>query len=189
MTVLLLILLGLVLCFAGARSVRVAVLAAGFGASWLLAVALDASFATTLLVSAGGALAAFVVTLLVSKFVMFVAGGVVGAVVGARLFVLVEGRDSDPSWLLALLFVPSVGVICGLLSQRYERRFLMWGTAFAGASLILSGIGRLGTDQTDLLWRPETAAGSVVFAVLWVALTIVGQRIQHRRHPGRHEDQ
>ena len=46
-----LILIGMLLCLAGAWSVRMAVLAAGFGVSWLLADTFGASTTTALLIS------------------------------------------------------------------------------------------------------------------------------------------
>ena len=71
---------GAVLCFAGALSVRLAVVTAGFGLSWLLADVFGASFATGLLVGLAGAAVALVLTVVLSHVVMFFTGGVVGAV-------------------------------------------------------------------------------------------------------------
>jgi hypothetical protein len=183
--------LGVVLCFFGALSVRLAVLVAGAGAGWLLAEAFDASALTTVLVAAAGAAGALVVTFLVSRFLFFVAGACAGAVVGAKLFVLEAGGDKD--WFEALLFVGAAAVVAGFLAQHYEKRFLRWGTAIAGAALMLSAVGRLGTDATDVLWRPETTTGAVVFTVLWVVLSVIGHRVQaegprglrRRAAPGR----
>ena len=47
MTVAVFILLGLFLCFFGARSIRFAIIVAGFLGSWLIADALDAGTGTT----------------------------------------------------------------------------------------------------------------------------------------------
>ncbi|SDD60011.1 hypothetical protein [Nocardioides lianchengensis] len=176
MSAALLVLVGAVLCFLGAFSVRVAVLAAGFGTGWLLATALGASTTTVLLVAGAGAVVSFVSTYLLSAFLFFVAGVVVGSVVGARLFVVVDRGDSD--WLLSVVFVPAVAVVCGLLADRWRQRFLGWATAAAGSALLLSGIGRLGTDSTGWYWRPDTATGTTVFAVSWLVLTLVGHRVQ-----------
>ncbi|MEI5675701.1 MULTISPECIES: hypothetical protein [unclassified Nocardioides] len=176
MSAALLVLVGAVLCFLGAFSVRVAVLAAGFGTGWLLATALGASTTTVLLVAGVGAVVSFVSTYLLSAFLFFVAGVVVGSVVGARLFVVVDRGDSD--WLLSVVFVPAVAVVCGLLADRWRQRFLGWATAAAGSALLLSGIGRLGTDSTGWYWRPDTATGTTVFAVSWLVLTLVGHRVQ-----------
>jgi len=171
----LLILIGALLCFAGAWSTRIVVLACGFGASWLLADAFGATTTTAVLVAVAGALATLVITLLVSRLLLFVTGCVVGAVVGARLYVLLSA-DGD-SVLLAVVFVPAVAVVCGFLAQRYQRRFVMWGTAFAGAGLILSGLGR-GPDSFEFLREPDNTAESVGYTLLWVALAVVGQRVQ-----------
>ena len=84
---------GLVLCFAGARSLRLTVLVAGFGLCWLLADAFGASVATTFVVAAVGALALLVLSIVMSRFVIFVVGAAVGAVIGARLFALLGGDD------------------------------------------------------------------------------------------------
>ena len=173
----LLILVGALLCFAGARSTRIVVLACGFGASWLLADAFGATTATALLVAVAGAVATLVLTLLVSRLLLFVTGCVIGAVIGARLYVLLSA-DGD-SVLLAVIFVPAVALVCGFLAQRYQRRFVMWGTAFAGAGLILSGLGR----GPGVLRLPEGAGRrreSVGYTVIWVALAVVGQRVQRR---------
>jgi len=106
-----LLLVGVLLCFAGALSVRLAVLTAGFGLSWLLADAFGAGFGTGLIIGLVGAGVALVLTLVLSHVVMFATGAIVGAVIGAKLFVVLD--DSNPSWLLAVGFVPAVAVICG----------------------------------------------------------------------------
>jgi hypothetical protein len=176
-----LVLVGAVLCFFGARSVRLAVLAAGFGASWLLADVFGASTTTTLVIAVVGALGAGILTLLFSKFVLFMAGLVVGAVLGAKFFVLLEGDAQGRDWVLAIVFVPAVAITVGFLANRSEHTFLVWATAAAGAALLLSGLGRLGTDSTEVLWRPHSTGGSAVFAIAWIALTVVGHQVQGNR--------
>lgn len=189
MSAVVLLVVGCVLCFLGARSLRLGVLAAGFGATWLVADAVNAETGTALLVSTAGAVLAFLVTLLASRLLMFVGGLCVGAVVGARLLVLLTaGTDEGETWLLALVFVPAVALLCGYLTSQFKDRFLAWGTAFAGAALMVAGIGRIGADSTDELWRPQTTAGAIVFGLLWVALTGFGHRVQHRRARAGQED-
>jgi MFS family permease len=185
-----LILVGAVLCFAGALSVRIGVLAAGGGAAWLLADAFGANLVVTLVVAAAGAVAVWVATLLISKFLVFLGGACVGAVVGAKVFVLADSRPSEGGrdWLLALVFVAAVALLCGFLAGHYERAFLTWGTALAGAALLLSGIGRIDTDLTDGMWRPRNDGDAVVFTVAWILLTLLGHRVQRdvlRRRKGR----
>lgn len=178
------VLVGLVLCLAGSLSVRLAVLAAGFGVAWTLAEALDAETGTALLIGLGGAVLAFVLTLLAARFLFFVGGLCVGAVIGAKLFVLVQGGGADV--LLAVIVVPAVAFVCALLSRRFERPFLVWGTAIGGAALVLSGVGRLWADVAGELWRPGSTTGVVVALVLWAVLAILGRTVQKRirRAPG-----
>jgi hypothetical protein len=177
MSAAILIVLGLILCFAGARSVRLAVLASGFGAAWLLANVFGASLVSGLLIALAGAAAALVLTLVMSKVVMFIAGCIVGAVVGAKLFVALAG--SDTTWLLAAFFVPSAALVSGFLAARFQRRFLVWATAFAGAGVLLSGVALLG-GGLDLFRRPDTGAESTLLAVTWVALALLGRSTQRR---------
>jgi hypothetical protein len=171
-----LILLGAVLCFLGTTSIRVVVLIAGAGVGWLLANAFGATTTTQVLVAMSSAAIAFVVSFLMSRFLLFIGGLLVGAVIGARLFVLAGGGDGD--WLLALFFVPAVALACGFLAGRFRHGFLAWATAAAGAGLICAGIGRLGPDSTDQLYRPEDTLGTTILAVIWIALTILGHRFQ-----------
>jgi hypothetical protein len=186
MSELVLLVVGLILCFAGARSFRLTVLVAGFGASWLLADAFDASTATTFLVAVIGAVAALVVTVLLSRTVLFIVGFVVGAVVGARLFGLLGG--DDPSWILAVLFVPAFGFVCAFFAQRMGRGFLRWGTAIAGASLILSALGSLFSDDLGLLEHPDDPTQSTLHTIAWVVLAVAGYQVQRIQSRGRDEE-
>ena len=177
MSAALLVLVGAMLCFAGAWSARVTVLLAGFGAAWLLADRLGASESATLVFAVVAALAAFVVTVLMSKLVLFVTGCIVGSVLGARIWVVLD--TGDASWLLGILFIPTAAVACGFLAQHYNRAFLRWATALAGAGLVLAGVGRL-WDGAAALWRPDSGGETAVAAALWLALAFVGHRVQSR---------
>lgn len=173
-----LILIGLLLCLTGAWSVRLAVLAAGFGASWLVADTFDSSTSTALLVSAAGALIVFLLSLVMSKLMFFFVGGVVGAVVGAKLFVVLDGGDA--SVLLAVVFIPAVAFLFAFLAQRWSRTFLAWATAFGGAAIALTGLGRLAPDQFDALLTPDSTTDRVVFCVAWLVLGFAGRAVQLR---------
>ena len=72
---------------------------------------------------------------------------------------------SDTSWLLALVFVPAVAVVAGFLASRYQRPFLEWATAFAGAALVLSGLAQWGGQDLSLFRRPESTGEAVLVAV------------------------
>ncbi|WGL50388.1 DUF4203 domain-containing protein [Nocardioides sp. BP30] len=178
-----LLLLGAVLCFLGAVSIRLGVLAAGFGGGWILAEVFDASVAVRALVGLVAALAAFVATLLVAKLLFFIGGLCAGAVLGAKLFVVADSGvgHGDPDVLLACIVVPAIGVLCGFLADRWQRGFLRLATAAAGAALLLSGVGRIGSGDTAQLWHPDSATGSVLLGVSWVVLAVVGYRVQRGR--------
>lgn len=179
MSAALVIVVGLVLCFAGAFSVRLAVLTAGFGTGWLFAGVFDASTSAALVIAVAAAAATFLASFLLAKSLFLVAGVVVGSVVGAKLFVVL---DIGPgAWLTAVIAVPAFALVCGWLAARWEKRFLRWITAAAGAALLLSGVGRSGAEGTDHLWQPGSSFGAVLLGSLWVALTFLGHRVQSRR--------
>jgi Domain of unknown function (DUF4203) len=173
-----LILIGLLLCLTGAWSVRLAVLAAGFGLSWLLADTFGASTGTALLIAASGALLAFLLSLVLSKLMLFFVGGVVGAVVGAKLFVLLDGKDA--SALLAVIFIPAIAFLFAFLAQRWSRNFLAWATAFGGAAIALTGLGQLAPDHLGALQAPDSTTEQLVFAASWLVLGLLGRTIQVR---------
>jgi hypothetical protein len=83
------------------------------------------------------------------------------------------------------VFVPSVALLGGFLAQHWKKAFLLWATAFAGAAMVLTGIGRVDTGLTSGLRRPDDATGGVVLAVLWVALALAGRSFQARRRGDR----
>jgi uncharacterized protein DUF4203 len=178
MTATIFILLGLFLCFLGARSIRFAVLVAGFLGAWLIADLLDASLATTALVAVAGAVGALVLSIVLARFALFAAGLILGGAVGAKLWEVLDRGDA--TWLLAVIFVPAVALIGGFLAEHFKKPFLIWATAFAGSAMVLTGIGRIDTTPTSELRRPDEAVGGLVLAVLWVALALVGRTFQAR---------
>lgn len=180
MSPLMLIVIGLALCFAGGASVRLAVLAAGFGAGWIVADVFDATALTALLIALLVSLLALIAVLLVAKSAFFVAGLVLGSAIAAKVAVIVAGVADD--WLLTVILVPVVALCSGWLTARWERPVLRWGTAAAGAALILSGIGRgaQGADVLAHLWRPESTVGALLLASSWIVITVFGQRFQSR---------
>ena len=178
MTAAVFVLLGLFLCFLGAWSIRFAVIVAGFLGTWLVADVLGTDTTTTLLAAAGAA-GALVLTILVARFALFAAGLVVGGAIGAKLFEIVA--DSETSWLLALVFVSAVALVCGFLAERLRKPFLVWTTAFAGAAMVLTGIGRIDTGLTRELRHPDDPGPGLVLAALWIALGLLGRSVQARR--------
>ncbi len=109
-----------------------------------------------------------------------------GGILGAKLFVAFDG--ADPSWLLAVFFVPAAAITCGFLASRFQRRFLRWATAFAGAALVLSGVGLLDELNLDALYRPSSTGDSVFLTLAWLALGFAGHAVQGRIADRRSDD-
>lgn len=170
------IIVGLVLGIAGAWSIRTVLIAAGFGAGWLLSSVFGATFLTALIIALVTALLAWLVLRLATTIVFFSIGALVGVVVGGRLFRLLEGGDGNI--LLAIVFIPAIGIAGGWLAEKARERFVAWGTAIGGAALVLSGVGVL---VSWLSWLRDPAEGwqAVLGAVAWVALA-VGFRISQK---------
>lgn len=164
------VVIGLVLGLAGGWSIRTVLMVAGFGAGWLLANVFGASLLLTLALAAGGALLAWLVVRLATTIVFFAVGALVGLLVGARLFRLLEGGDGN--LLLAVVFVPAIGIAGGWLAEKTRESFVAWGTSIGGAALVLSGLGVL-AESLSWLRDPVQTWQSVVGALAWVALSVV----------------
>jgi hypothetical protein len=177
-----LLLLGALLCFWGATSLRLTVLAAGFAGAWVLAEAFGASLAVAAVVATVSALAVLVLTLVFARFLFFIVGAGVGVLIGARLFTLLSSRSASGHGdvLIGLVFVAAVAVVSGFLANHWRRWFVVWTTALAGSALLLSGIGHLGPGPGELS-RPGSTTSSVISAALWLGLTYLGARVQRAK--------
>jgi hypothetical protein len=174
-----LILLGALLCFQGARSLRLTVLAAAFAGAWILAEAFGASLGVAAMVAAVSAVAALLLTLIFVRFLFFIVGAGVGLLIGTRLFTLLSpGSDNGHSeLLLGLVFVPAVAVVCGFLAGHWRHGFVRWTTALAGSALLLAAVGHLGPGPGELS-RPDSTLSATVSGGLWLVLAYVGAQIQ-----------
>ncbi|WP_162801497.1 DUF4203 domain-containing protein [Brachybacterium saurashtrense] len=175
---------GTAMCFAGARSVRLAVLVAGFGAGWTLALVLDTTPLASLLIALLVAIGALLVMLLVSRSAFFVAGFVVGGVTAIKAVALISGA-SDTSWILAVALVPPIALGCAWLTARWRTPMLRWGTAVAGAALILTGVEHGVNSLESLFLRPwpASALGTLLVLASWAVIAVCGERVQARaRH-------
>jgi len=164
------IVIGLVLGLAGGWSIRTVLMLVGFGAGWLLANVFDANLLVTLVIGIVGALFAWLIVRLAAAIVFFVVGALVGVLVGARLFRLLEGGDGN--LLLAIVFIPAIGIAGGWLAEKTKERFVAWGTSIGGAALVLAGLGVL---ISGLAWLrdPTESWQAVVGVAAWVALSVV----------------
>jgi hypothetical protein len=163
------VVVGLVLGLAGGWSIRTVLMLVGFGAGWLLANVFDANLLVTLVVAIVGGLFAWLVVRLASAVVFFMVGALVGLLVGARLFRLLEGGDGN--LLLAIVFIPAIGIAGGWLAEKTKERFVAWGTSIGGAALVLAGVGVL-VSGLSWLRDPSEAWQAVVGVAAWVGLSI-----------------
>lgn len=163
------IVIGLVLGLAGGWSIRTVLTLAGFGAGWLLANVFGASLLVTVVVALVAAGVAWLLVRVAATLVFFVVGALVGLLVGARLFRLLEGGDGN--LLLAIVFIPAIGIAGGWIAEKTRERFVAWGTSIGGAALLLAG---LGVSVSSLSWLrdPNEAWQAIVGVVAWVALSV-----------------
>jgi hypothetical protein len=169
---------GLLLCFAGARSIRFVVAASGFGLGWVLAESLGGSTLVVVFVALGSAAAAWVLTAVVFRMALLVVGGVAGAAIGAMLYGVLQGDDRNVA--LAVLFTLAAATLVGLATAHFHQGVLIWACAFGGAGLVLRGAARAFPESLDFLRDPDSAPQAVITAALWLAVAVAGWSVQRR---------
>jgi hypothetical protein len=173
-----LVVVGLLLCFVGLRSIHLAVLASGFALGWLVAEGLGGSLGVAAIVALCAAVVSWVLATVVFRAALFVVGGVAGGVIGAKLFGLLEGDNGNV--VLALVFVVAIAVLTGLAAQRFRQTAAIGACAFGGAGLALSGVARIWPDTLGFLRTPDTTAEAVISAAVWLVLGAFGWSVQRR---------
>ena len=163
------IVIGLVLGLAGGWSIRTVLMLVGFGAGWLLANVFDANLLVTLVIAlVGAALSPGWWCGWRRPSCSSSSAGSWAPLVGARLYRLLEGGDGN--LLLAVVFIPAIGIAGGWLAEMTNERFVAWGTSIAGAALVLGGIGT--RSPGGLAAPPDEAWQAVVGTVAWIALSL-----------------
>jgi len=173
-----LVVVGLLLCFVGLRSIHLALLASGFALGWLVAEGLGATVTVAAIIALCAAALTWVLARLVFRAGLFVVGAVAGGVIGAKLFGLLEGGHGNP--VLAVLFVVAIAAVTGLAAQRYRETAAVAACAFGGAGLALSGVARIWPSALGFLRVPHTTAEAIVSAAAWIALGALGWSVQRR---------
>jgi hypothetical protein len=169
---------GLVLCFFGARSIHIAVVASGFALGWLLADAFDATPLASLVFGLVAAVAAWALARLIFGLALFIVGALAGAVVGAKLFAFLQ--QGQGSVVLAVLFVAATGFVAGVATRRYRGTVLAAACSLGGAGLLLSGLARAFPQTLGFLRRPETPAMAALGTLVWIVLAVLGWALQRR---------
>ena len=172
------LIVGLVLCFVGIKSLTIAVLAAGFGLGWLVIEPFNPSLGVTFIVALATAVLAWVLATFVFRSALFFVGLIAGGVIGAKLFGLLQGNDHTV--VLAVIFTAAVAFIGGIATQRFHATILIWVCAFGGAGLTLSGVARMFPEALGFLRTPASPVQATLAAVAWVGLAIAGWLVQRR---------
>ncbi len=190
---LVLLVIGLLACFAGYRLFRAVLTIYGF--------ILGALFASSLVApsNAPAMIIALVLGGLAGALVLFAGyfAGVmlVGATLGALLLhsFWVQWRATEPGWPVVLLFAVA-GAAAGVYAQRLV---VILATAFAGAQTAVAGVGALlasralhkpGVDDVWIGHLAPAPAGRHWPFLAWLALGIAGALVQLRsgqRRPSR----
>ncbi len=173
---------GLVLCFLGVRSLRVAALVSGFALGWLLAESFGAGLGAGLIIAGSAAVAGLLVATFVVRIAFFFVGALAGAVIGAKLFGLLQ--QGEGSVVIAVLFVVAFGFLAGLAAQRFRTAALAVVCAAGGAGLVLSGIARTVPGTLGFLRVPDVTWEAIVAAVAWIVLATIGWIVQRRSTSG-----
>ena len=174
---------GLLVCFTGARSIRLAAGCAGFGAGSVLVDALGGGTVTALVVGAAGAVGAVVLTGLVVGAGFAVVGALAGAAVVAAWFRTFSVVGWSPTLVLVVVLAGALLGAVGAAQARSPVTAIV--TALGGAALALRGVVELGPAFLGFLRDAETVAGGVVATVVWLALAGAGWATQRRRAAGR----
>jgi hypothetical protein len=177
MEALVLVLVGVLLAVGGIWSIRLVLVCAGAGAAWLVADAFGAGLGTAALIAGASGLLALLVGVLAARVLFFVVGLVVGAVVGARLFTILD--TGDASVLLAVVFVPAVAVVGGVALERWRERLVGWVTAIGGSALVLAGLGRV-DSEVRVVSDPGDYGEQAISVAAWVGLAVLARIVQKR---------
>lgn len=164
---------GMLLCFLGVRSVKLATGCAGFGLGVGLATALGGGAVAAFLVGAAVAVGALVLVTLVVRLSTFVIAALAGGVFAASAHrTLPAGVTWRPT--LVVLVVVAVALLAGTLAHRLRHPLLRGLTALAGAALVIRGVVEAGPAFLGFLRSPATWVESLVALAALLALAWAG---------------
>lgn len=170
---------GLLLCFAGGRTLRLGAFCAGAGLGVSLAGAAGAGLVGRLLVGAAGGLGALLLATVVVGTALVVVGSLAGGVLAVAVLQTTHPRGWGIGVVIGIVLV--VALVCGLGVLRFRRPLAEVLTAVGGAGLVLQGVVVLGPSAIAFLRQPTTWIGSLVATAAWLALAAAGRQTQRRR--------
>lgn len=171
---------GAVICFSGWRlfdlAVKIAGLISGAALGYALAVALNTTDVLRLVLAVSGALAGFLLAVVLWRLGIFLGGAFAGALVGfgiASSFLLLSGG--------ALIAIVASGAIIGfLLAVVLRKPIIVVATAISGAFVLVAGIGTLMPNlglfnlaALQNLSDPQAALGTLGI-IVWVFVAVLG---------------
>jgi hypothetical protein len=175
---------GLVACFAGYRFFRIVLVLYGFIIGALLASSLVGAGSTTQLVLA--AIAGGFIGGLIFYTAYFLGVALVGAAIGALVVHAAWAQlGADPHPIVLILFAIS-GAIAAMILQRYV---IVVATAFGGAwTLVIGALAIAGNERALkaaagdvwVLYAFSLQPGDRGVLVVWLALSLVGLIVQLR---------
>ena len=175
---------GLLVCFAGYRLVKLTLALIGFitGASggWAIGLSLAPNNTTIALVCA---LVAGVILAILCVWLFFFGVFIVGASAGAVVAAAVFHATGYPVQALLILVV---AVVFGLLALVLQKFMIILSTAFSGSYLITAAVAHFvtGIQQVHPLWfKPISTTSADKFGylalALWLVLGLIGARFQY----------
>jgi hypothetical protein len=176
---------GLVSCFAGYRLFRVVLSIYGFILGALVATSIAGAGSTGVLLV--WALVGGLVGALILNLAYFLGVVLVGASIGAMLATLLWGRGgSEPHTLVVVLFAIA-GAVAATVLQRYV---IIVGTAFGGAwTAVVGALALLGdrlagkaasVNDVWVVYPLDPAPGRRWVPIVWLALGLAGLVVQIR---------
>ena len=175
---------GLLVCFAGYRLVKLTLALIGFiaGASggWALGLALAPNNPTLALICAlvAGVIVAILCVWLF-YFGVFILGASAGAVVAAAVF-------RATGFPVEALLILVVALVFGIIALVLQKLMIILSTAFSGSYLVTAAVAHFlaGVQQVHPLWfKPYSGNASetwgYVILGIWLLLGLIGARFQY----------
>jgi hypothetical protein len=174
------LLAGMLLCFVGARSLKLVGACAGFGLGSGLATALGGGPVVAVLVGVGAAVGGVLAVVLLVRTGLFIVGALGGGLVAAAGYrTLPQGTAWHPG--LVVLVVLAVALLCGAAVVYLRGPVLRAISALAGAALVVRGVVEAGPAFLGFLRSPATWVESLVALAALLALAWVGFVTQRDR--------
>jgi hypothetical protein len=168
---------GLLLCFLGVRSLKLAAACAGFGLAAELAAVGGAGPVPSFVVGAVGAAAGAVLVAVLVRVGVFVVGALAGGLIAVSVYRILPGSVAVPPGRVVVV-VLLVALLCGA-AMRYVRGPVVRAvTSLAGAALVVHAVVEGGPAFLGFLRNPATWVESVVALAALLALAWAGFVVQ-----------